>query len=162
MYKQFYRKFILAGIVLLFILTAGTFGYRIIGGPGHSFVDCFYMTAITISTIGFGEIIDLSASPGGRIFTIVIAFSGIGVLFYIITNVTAFVVEGDLKQSFRRRKMEKKAMRLKDHYIVCGVGRVGYHIAGELLATRMPFVIVDVNKQHLEMFLESYPDQIFF
>ena len=162
MYKQVYRKFILAGIVLLFILIIGTSGYRIIGGSGYSFVDCFYMTAITISTIGFGEIIDLSASPGGRIFTIVIAFSGIGVLFYIITNATAFVVEGELKESFRRRKMEKKAMRLKDHYIVCGVGRVGFHIAGELLATKMPFLVVDVNKKHLEMFLESYPDQIFF
>lgn len=148
-------------MVLLVILITGTSGYHIIGGGRNSFIDCLYMTVITISTIGFGEIIDLSASPGGRLFTMFIALSGIGVLFYMITNVTAYVVEGELKESFRRRKMEKKAMQFKDHYIVCGVGRVGCHIAGELLATRRPFIVVDLDRKNIEAFLETYPDQIF-
>lgn len=161
MYKHIYRKFIIAGMALLVILITGTSGYHIISGGNSSFIDCLYMTFITITTIGFGEIVNLSASPGGRLFTMFIAFSGIGVLSYIITNVTAYVVEGELKESFRRRKMEKKAMHFKDHYILCGIGRVGYHIAGELLATKRPFLVVDSDRKNLEMFLEAYPDQIF-
>ena len=121
--SQLQRKFIFSVLALAGILTIGTAGYWLIGREEYSFLDCMYMTIITISTIGYREIVDLSNNPAGRVFTIFIALSGIGILFYIITNFTAFVVEGALTDSFRRRKMEKLARRLKDHYIVCCTGR---------------------------------------
>lgn len=119
------------------------------------------MTVITISTIGFGEIIDLSGNTLGRIFTIFIAISGIGVLMYVVTNLTALVVEGGVRDSFRRRRMEKMADNAEDHYIVCGIGSVGLHIVSELYATKRPHVIVDIDKRNIEKALELFRDEIF-
>ncbi len=161
MFSGVYRKFALAGAILLAIILIGTVGYWFIGGRQYSFVDTLYMTVITITTIGFAEIIDLSGNVGGRIFTIFIAISGVGVMAYIVTSITALVVEGELTESFRRRKMEKMAGNYRGHYIVCGVGRVGYYIANELHATRRPHVIVDVNRKSIETSLESFRDEVF-
>jgi voltage-gated potassium channel len=156
-----YRRFIWVGAILLAIILIGTAGYWFIGGRQYSLVDTLYMTIITISTIGFGEIIDLSGNSAGRIFTIFIAISGFGVLLYFVTNFTALVVEGELKESFRRRRMEKTAGNLRDHYIVCGLGRVGFHIVDELHATKRPLVIVDTDKENIERCLELLKDEVF-
>ena len=150
MSAQVRRRFIWAGVALLTILIVGSIGYWFIGGRQHSFIDVLYMTIITISTIGFTEVVDMSANPAGRAFTIFIALCGIGTLAYILTNITALVVEGELRDTFRRRRMEKKARNSKKHYIVCGAGWVGSHIVNELRATQRPHVIVDLKKDNIE------------
>lgn len=160
-HTQIHKKFILAGISLVTILLIGTAGYWFIGGKQYSLLDCLYMTTITISTIGYREVIDLSGNPAGRIFTIFIALSGIGVLFYIITNFTAFVVEGELKDTFWRKKMEKMAKNFNDHYIVCGIGNVGVHIVNELFDTKRPYVLVDIDKNSIDKLSESLRGQAF-
>jgi len=71
-------------------------GYKIIGGPQASWLDCLYMTFITIATIGYGEIVDLGHSPGGRVFTVDIGLVGIGVATYMISTLTAFILQGDM------------------------------------------------------------------
>src|SRR4030042_4282965 len=96
-----YRRFVWGAVILLAIILIGTVGYWFIGGRQYSFVDTLYMTVITITTIGFEEVIDLSGNAGGRIFTIFIAISGVGLMAYIVTNITALIVEGQLKESFR-------------------------------------------------------------
>ena len=156
-----YRRFVWGGIILIAIILIGTVGYWFIGSRQYSFVDTLYMTVITITTIGFAEIIDLSGNVGGRIFTIFIAISGVGIMAYIVTNITALVVEGELTESFRRRRMEKIACKCTDHYIVCGLGSVGCCIANELHATKRPHVIVDVDKKNIERSLESLHDEVF-
>ncbi|MFC2045435.1 potassium channel family protein [Chloroflexota bacterium] len=143
------------------ILIVGTVGYWFITDGQYSMLDALYMTVITITTVGFGEIIDLAGNPAGRAFTMCIAFSGIGVLLYVVTNITGLVVEGELTQSFRRRKMEKLASKYEGHYIICGIGGVGFHIINELSATRRPYVIVDTNRNHLEKNLETFDDEVF-
>jgi voltage-gated potassium channel len=155
------RKFVWAGAILLAIILIGTVGYWFIGGRQYSFVDTLYMTIITITTIGFGEIINLSGNALGRLFTIFIAISGVGVLLYVVTNLTAMVVEGELTESFRRRRMEKAAGNSRDHYIVCGLGSVGFYIVNELYATKRPHVIVDVDKKNIERSLASLQDEVF-
>ena len=161
MASKIYRRFAWAGAILIAIILIGTVGYWFIGGKQYSFVDTLYMTVITITTIGFAEIIDLSGNVAGRIFTIFIAISGVGVMAYIFTNITALVVEGELTESFRRRRMEKIAGKSTDHYILCGLGSVGFYIANELYATKRPHVIVDVNKKNIERSLESLHDAVF-
>jgi voltage-gated potassium channel len=155
------RKFVWSGAILLAIIVIGTVGYWFIGGKQYSFVDTLYMTIITITTIGFGEIINLSGNTLGRLFTIFIAIAGVGVLLYVVTNITAMVVEGELTESFRRRRMEKAAGSSRDHYIVCGLGSVGFYIVSELYATKRPHVIVDVDKKNIERSLASLPDEVF-
>jgi voltage-gated potassium channel len=156
-----YRRFVWAGAILIAIIVIGTVGYWFIGGRQYSFVDTLYMTVITITTIGFAEIIDLTGNVGGRIFTIFIAIAGVGTMAYIVTNITALIVEGELTESFRRRKMEKIAGNSRDHYIICGLGAVGFYIANELHDTKRPHVIVDVNKKNIERSLESLHDEVF-
>jgi voltage-gated potassium channel len=155
------KKFIWAGIVIAAVLLTGTFGYWFIGGRQYSLLDTLYMTVITIATIGFTEVIDLSHNPGGRIFTMIIAVIGIGTFAYIFTNLTALVVEGELSKSFRRRRMEKMIEHFQNHYIVCGIGRVGFHIVNELNATKRPHVIVDIDKSNIENALQTFKDEIF-
>jgi len=158
---QTLKRFIWPGAAVIAILVIGTIGYWFLSDKQYSLLDTFYMTVITISTIGFGEIIDLSNNPLGRAFTMFIAIAGVGTLFYIITNFTALIVEGELTQSFRRRKMEKKARQFKRHYIICGMGGLGFHIANELHATKRPFVSVDINPCNIENILGSSGDGIF-
>ncbi|MFC1977639.1 potassium channel family protein [Chloroflexota bacterium] len=154
------RRFIWCSIFLLAIILTGTVGYWFVGGRQYSFVDALYMTIITITTIGFTEVIDLSGNPGGRVFTIFIAISGIGILMYVVTNFIGLVVEGELTESFRRRRMEKMVNSYRGHFIVCGLGMIGSYITGELDGTKRPYVIVDVDKGVVEKALQSLPEQI--
>jgi len=157
-----HKKFIFAGLFLIIVVLTGTWGYWLLGERQYSLVDCLYMTIITISTIGFTEIVDLTGNDAGRIFTMLLAFSGVGVLAYTLSNLTAFIVEGDLKEAFRRRKMEKVVHKYKDHFIVCGAGRVGYYIAQELFATKRRQVIIDTDKDKIEEVLETFADLPYF
>jgi voltage-gated potassium channel len=159
--SRVYRSFAWAAIAMVLILTIGTVGYRVIGGPEYSWVDCFYMTFITVATIGFGEIVDLSESPGGRLFTVFIAIAGIGTMTYMLSTLTAFILEGDINQVWRRNKMQNKIGKLKDHYIVCGVGRVGSNVAHELVMTGRHCVVVDTELQHIESYLVRHPEQLY-
>jgi voltage-gated potassium channel len=146
------RKALIAGGLLALVLAVGTAAYKHIGGDRATVLDSLYMVVITIATIGYGEIVDLSHSPGGRIFTMFLSFAGIGIMTYIMMSLTAFVVEGELNEAFRRRKMEKRIEKLRDHYIVCGADGVGTHVARELAATRRPFVVIDTDREKIERF----------
>jgi voltage-gated potassium channel len=155
------RRLAGVGSVLLLILIGGSIGYYFIGQRLYSLLDCLYMTVITISTIGYGEIIDLSASPGGRIFTILVALAGIGTLTYTFSMITALIVEGNLTDSFRRKKMEKKIKTLSKHQIVCSAERVGIHIVNELAATERPFVVIENHQEHIDALLERFPEALY-
>jgi len=160
-YSKSYKKFLGAGIALVGVLLAGTIGYWFIGQRQYSLVDCFYMTFITIATIGYSEIVDMSHNPAGRIFTVFIAILGIGVATYILTNLTAFMVEGEMTETFRRKKMEKSIKKLRRHYIVCGVEGVGFHVLNELCETKRPHVIVDINRECIDKALETFHEVVF-
>jgi voltage-gated potassium channel len=156
--SQIYRRILWSGLILLGILVVGTTGYWLLGGEKVSFIDAIYMTVITLTTIGYGEIIDLSHNPAGRVFTMFIAIAGVGILLYVITNATALLVEGYILESFKRRKMEKLASVAKEHYIICGLGAVGSYIINEFAATKRPFVIVDIDKEQVAKIMEPYKE----
>lgn len=144
-----------AGLVLAAVFVIGTVGYKVIGGGQATWVDSLYMTFITIATIGYSEVIDLGASPGGRIFTMVIAFSGICTMSYMLSTFTVFMLESDLNRAMRRRRMKKEIANLRDHYIICGVGRVGSNVADELIATGRPFALVEPNEATLAAYVDT-------
>lgn len=131
------QRILVAVLLLLLILTVGTFGYMFI--EHGSFFDSLYMTVITITTVGYGEIIPLS--PAGRMFTIGLLLAGVGLVLYLVGEVTEYMVEGGLKRIMGRKNMEKKVAGLKDHYIVCGFGRIGKVICKNFKENRLPFVI---------------------
>ena len=151
------KRIRISGILFLSVLVGGSIGYALIE-DGVSWFDAFYMTAITVSTIGFHEVIDLEGHLWGRLFTILIAFSGIGLITYLFSNVAALFVEGDLRKTFRSSQMEKKISKMQGHYIICGSGRVGTNIAHELIKTERPFVLSDMMEDKLEKALKELGD----
>ena len=158
--RKILRTFAWLAAALAAVLLVGTVGYKLLA-PGYSWLDCFYMTFITIATIGYDEVVNLSHNPAGRIFTVVIAFAGIGVTTYIMSVVTAYLIEGKINEALWRRRMEKHIHKLKDHYIVCGVGRVGRNVANELAATHRPYIVVDEALPTIELHLERHPDTMY-
>ena len=160
MFTSKYKRILWAGLALLIVLFVGSLGYWLIGGRENSFVDVIYMTFITITTIGFYEVVDMASNPAGRVFTILIAISGMGLMAYIATNITAILIEGELTKSFRSRKMEKEASKLENHYIICGIGRLGGHIVNELNSTGRSYVIIEKDEDQINKMLGTYKDVI--
>lgn len=144
--RRIYASLIIFAVVYLI----GVAGFKFFGGQGWTFLDSFYMTAITISTIGYQEVIDLSGNPAARVFTIVFIILSLGTIAFAVSSITAFIVEGELKNILGRRRMEKEIAKLKDHYIVCGSDETAETIIQELLLTRREFVVVEPAKEKID------------
>lgn len=130
-----------AVVVPLVLLAAGSVGYPLIEGPPWTWFDGLYMTAITLTTLGYGETHPLSTA--GRVFTIFLAFGGIFALFYFGTEIVRAVVTGELQELLGRERMEQELTTLSGHLIVCGFGRMGKIVCHELDHQGKRFVAVD-------------------
>jgi voltage-gated potassium channel len=123
-------------VVLVF---GGAAGYRLI--EGWTWLDGFYMTVTTLSTVGFGEVHALSAA--GRLFTMLLIMGGVFTLFYSATEIIRSVVTGEIQGIFGRQRMERMLAELEDHIIVCGYGRMGRLVARQFSAAGLKFVVLD-------------------
>ncbi len=128
------------GLLVMLILVAGTLGYTLIE-DGWSLFDGFYMTLITLTTIGYGEVHKLS--PAGRIFTTFIIVVGLGAAAAILGQFARIMLEDNLSENWRKRRMAKQISRMKNHVIICGFGRIGKAISGELMGMGISCVIID-------------------
>jgi voltage-gated potassium channel len=133
----------------LFLLV-GTIGYRLVEGPGWTFFDALYMTVITLTTVGYQEVHPLS--PAGRAFTIVLALTGVFTLLYVASEVIRTVVSGELREDVGRQMMERTLADMRDHAIVCGLGRMGRRVCKEFEAQRLPYVVIEHDENLLEDF----------
>ncbi|MEW6616357.1 MAG: potassium channel protein [Thermodesulfobacteriota bacterium] len=142
------RNLIFAIISLIIILFIGTIGYTLI--QKWDILDSLYMTIITITTVGYGEVSKLGAP--GKIFTIVLIIGGVGIAAYIVGSISKMMVEGEIIRILGRRKLEKQIQALKNHYIICGCGRIGSLICKELAtsAKPLPFVAIDNDPKVIE------------
>ena len=136
-------------LALLAVMVVGVVGFSAIGGPEHGLIDAIYMTTITLTTVGFGEIIDMSANPAGRLFTVGLLLVGMGIVAYALSQVTAFVVEGELLHIFERRRMQRTLGRLSGHYVVCGDTPAAWYVAEELMRTGRQVAIVAATEEVL-------------
>ncbi|MBI1810863.1 MAG: potassium channel protein [Nitrospirae bacterium] len=140
------KRLIFALIFITCVVIAGSAGYMLI--EGWSCLDSLYMTIITIASVGYKEIHDLS--PNGRIFTIILIISGVGSVTYALTTIAKIVVEGEIQEIFGRKRLGKKIKELKDHYIVCGYGRMGRIICRELKEKDINFVVIEKEPDTFE------------
>lgn len=138
-------------LALLGLFSAGVGGYMVI--ERWNFLDALYMTVITLATIGYGETHPLS--DPGRIFTIFLILGGIGTMTFIFSSITALLIEGELKDVFRRIRMEYKIENMKDHYLVCGATHTGLSIAQELAETKRPFILIVLQEPEVKKFMEA-------
>ncbi len=148
-----------AGGILLAMTAVGTLGFHLIGDGESSLSDALYMTLITITTVGYGEVVPLH-NVWERLFAGLIAFAGFGAVTFLFTSLTVFFLESDFDFSLRRRRMNKKIDRLDQHFIVCGYGRVGQNVGNELQATGRAFVAIEPNLQALLELAERHPELV--
>jgi voltage-gated potassium channel len=125
--------------LLCFVIAGGTIGYMALEGWGAW--DAFYMTVITVTTVGYKEVHDLSRT--GQVFTVVLLFGGVGTALYAFTLVAAVIVEGGLPGRLRRHREARMLNQLKDHFIVCGYGRIGSIVAGQFRRQGVAFVVIE-------------------
>lgn len=133
------------------ILIFGTVGYMYL--EGWSFLDSCYMTVITITTVGFEEVHQLS--PKGQIFTIVLLISSLGIVTYGIGGMFRAVMEGNLTKFFKERRIGKMLMKLHDHYIVCGAGETGKSVIKELKRAKAKYVVIESDPEKVESLQEE-------
>jgi voltage-gated potassium channel len=135
------RRFALALLLVLLMTLIGAAGFRLI--EHMSIVDSFYMSVITISTVGFEEVHPLS--PAGRLFTIGLIVGGVGSAVYLFAIIGELVVEGRLREFLGKTAMNRKIHDLKEHVIVCGYGRFGRAVVEELARNSVPMVVIESN-----------------
>jgi voltage-gated potassium channel len=141
-YRLFARVYYFL-LLLLLITAGGTVGYMLI--EEWKFVDAFYMTIITMSTVGFGEVHELSEY--GRLFTAFLIVSSFGTFAYAVTSITTYLVGGEYKEYFKLYRTMKEVNRMKKHVIICGYGRVGKQVAMDLKAHGTEFVIIESDEK---------------
>jgi voltage-gated potassium channel len=139
------RRIRLSIVALIAIMAFGSLGYSLIE-VWHMF-DAFYMTVITLATVGFKEVHELS--PEGRVFTIVLIICA-GIIAYTLSSLLQFTLEGQLRKILGRKKLESRISKLANHYIICGYGRIGHLICREFQSRPTPFVVVEKDPHHIE------------
>lgn len=141
-----------AFLALLLLTVAGVTGYMVI--EGWPFLDALYMTVTTITTVGYMEVHALSRT--GRLFTLLLIVSGVTVLFYTVGKIAQVMFEGQFQRFFGRMKVEKQIESMRDHYIICGYGRIGSLICREFAAKPVPFVVVENKPEVIEKLEEEH------
>ncbi len=144
---EYFSRLKNAVLLLGLIICCGIFGYMFIEGWG--FVDAIYMVAITLTTVGFGEVHPLSTY--GKIFTVFILLGGVGTVGYILGSLAEIMIEGHIRRALGRRRLEKRIESIKDHYIICGFGRMGSFVCDELSREGIPFVVIEKNPEKEEI-----------
>ena len=149
--QLFRSKIYLALALMLMVLTFGVLGYRIVAD--YSWVDAFYMTIITVTTVGFSEVRPMG--PAGKIFTIILIVTSVFIVGFAISIVTEYLLSRNSVELLKKKKMKNAIENLNQHVIVCGFGRNGMQAAERLKAYKRPFVVIEKDKEVIERFEEG-------
>jgi len=137
------RHLLLSVLLALCILVLGATGYMVI--EGWDFLDAVYMTVITLTTVGYGEVHEMSRI--GQLYTILLIFIGVAFCLYVAGSVVQFMIEGRIRTILGRRSLDKKIDQLKNHYIICGYGRIGRVLCNQLKRKPIDLVVIDKNRE---------------
>jgi len=137
--------------VLAATLVTGTTGYHLL--EGWPLLESLYMTAITVTTVGFGEVHALS--PTGRLFTLGLILVGTVSIGYVVSSVTATLISGEVRRMMRGQRMERRLGRMRDHVILCGYGKIGREIAREFHRAKVAVCVVDSDERLVEEALDE-------
>jgi voltage-gated potassium channel len=152
------RRLLMGLALLVVVVIGGGCGYYLIGRGAWPLGDCVYMTVITVTTVGYGEVLkDMDKVAYARGFTMVLLVFGTGSIVYFASTVTAFIIEGDLRHVLFASRLKKRMKRMKDHVVVCGAGSTGRHVIEELLQTGTPVLAIDMRELELREIADKFP-----
>ncbi|HKC64100.1 MAG TPA: NAD-binding protein, partial [Pyrinomonadaceae bacterium] len=146
---RFRLRYALVAIILA--VAAGTLGFHLL--EGLSLSDSLYVTLQTLTTVGYGDITPQTAA--GRVFASLYMFVGVGVVLYVLTSSVQTIVQSEMIAAFGERRRAREMSKLHDHFIICGAGRVGSRIIGQMQSARVPFVVIETNEPKVTELLES-------
>jgi voltage-gated potassium channel len=155
-YLKAYYKFFIPVIILNSLLVIGTVGYMLI--DNYSFLDAFYMTVITVATVGYGEVQPLSDT--GRLFTAFLIITSFGTFAYAVSYITKFVVDGELNQFFKSQRLNTAVEKLSEHVIICGYGRNGRQAAHVLKKHNKRFVVIEKESELTTQITHKFSDLV--
>lgn len=145
-------------VAMMIVIVGGGVGYWVIGDGQWPFLDCLYMTVITVTTVGYGELLpNMAVVPYARAFTIVLLVFGTGTIVFFASTITAFIIEGDLKNVLFASRLKKRMKRMKDHVVVCGAGSTGRNVIDELIKYGVPVVAIDTRESELRDLADQHP-----
>jgi len=144
------KRLYLILFVIFLVVLAGSSGYYILFGGKPKYMDCLYMTVISLTSVGYGEIIPVTGNIPAQIFTMILITFGMGIILYGISTLTAIMIEGELSGILRKNKMENRIKKLHDHYIVCGGGETGRHVITELAKNKEKVVLIEHLDDNIE------------
>lgn len=145
-------------VILIFgSLIVGSLGYKIFF-PEESFLRLLYMAGITLTTVGYGDILGVDKNPAAIIYTTVLMFAGMGVVLYSTSLVTAYIIEGNLRDAFSRERVRRRIKRMENHYIICGAGETGVHVIREMVAVNQACVVIENSEEKKEEIKAEFPD----
>lgn len=162
MVAQTWQRLGLAGAVMVAVVSIGAGGYHVLGDGRWEPMECFYMAVITISTVGYGEVLSgLHEVPGAVAWTMVLIALGSGTMLYFASSLTALIVEGDIGGAMRRRRMQERIDALEDHLVLCGAGSTGRHVLAGLARDDVPIVIIDHDSERLDHARTAFPRPLY-
>lgn len=148
------ERLLRAGLLQFVVFVVGTLGYYGLTEE-FSLLDCAYMTVITITTVGYDESIPVDHDPALQVFTIFLIIIGMGAVLYFVSVLAAFMIEGELRDIFRRRKMDRQIDNYDNHFIVAGLGRTGRNLAADIIDGGNDCVVIEQSQEQIDSFLES-------
>lgn len=143
-------RLVLIVLAILLVVLGGSLGYFILFGGDADFMRCLYMTIISITSVGYGEIIPVTGNVPAEIFTMILITFGMGIGLYGLSTLTALLIEGELSGILRKNKMQKKIQKLRNHYIVCGGGETGQPTIAEIVKNREAVVLIEREREKIE------------
>lgn len=152
------KKFYLILLAIFTVFIIGTFGYYFLFSRAYRLIDCAFMTVISLTTVGYGEIIQVTGNPKAQIFTMILIIFGMGIILYGISTLTALLIEGHISDIFRITRMKKTIQKLSGHYILCGGGETGRPLLGELIKNHETVVLIEADKSQIERTLSNRPN----
>ncbi len=135
-------------VALVFII--GTVGFYVLADYKQNLLQCAYMTAITLSTVGFEETIPIGNRPSLEVFSIFLIIFGTGTVLYFASALTAFIVDGELRNLIRSRRMAQRIDELRDHFIVAGIGSTGEYVLSEIRNSKKACVVIDADRERIK------------
>jgi len=151
------NKIKLGILVLSIIILSATLGLMYL--EGWDFFTALYVTIITLSTVGYGDI--TPTTFWGKVFTLLYIVCGVGAMAYTFASISGFIIEGQLKKILRLKKMESKLKNIKDHYIICGFGKIGKVVTKRFDKVGVPYVVIDIDEKKMMEEAENYKNLLY-
>lgn len=144
------KRLYLLLVMIFMVVLVGSLGYYILYGGEARFMDCVYMTVISITSVGYGEVFKVAGNIPAQVFTMLLITFGMGIILYSLSTLTVILIEGELSGILRKNKMSKMINKLENHYIVCGGGETGRPVMVELFENGEEAVLIEMDGTAIE------------